>query len=129
MCSKADGPPISSDALWPKRNILAQALSNGVCRLTIQLGECPHANACLICVHFGTSSKDLAALNEQLVQTEGILESARAQGWTRQVEMHKRVCHNLLTAIAALETDDQAVVVGGQLSPPSAASFVPLDQL
>ena len=45
------------------------------------------------------------------------------------MEMNKRVRHNLLTAIAALETDDQAVVVGGQLPPQSAASFVPLDQL
>jgi len=80
-------------------------------------------------VHFGTSSKYLAALNEQLVQTEGILETGRAQGWTRQVEMNERVRHNLLTVIAALESDDQALVVGGQLPPPSAASFVPLDQL
>ena len=70
---EGDGPPISSDALWLKRNILAQALPNGVCRLPIQLGECPHANACLTCVHFGTSSKYLAALKEQLVQTDGIL--------------------------------------------------------
>jgi len=126
---EGDGPPISSDALWLKRNILAQALPNGVCRLPIQLGECPHANACLTCVHFGTSSKYLAALNEQLVQTEGILETARAQGWTRQVEMNERVRHNLLTVIASLESDDQAVVVGGQLPPQFAASFVPLDQL
>jgi len=126
---ESDGPPISNDALWLKRNILAQALPNGVCRLAIQLGECPHANACLTCVHFGTSSKYLAALNEQLVQTDGILEAARAQGWTRQVEMNERVRQNLLTVIAALESDDQAAVVGGQLPSQSAVSFVPLSQL
>jgi integrase len=126
---EGDGPPISSDALWLKRNILAQALPNGVCRLPIQLGECPHANACLTCVHFGTSTKYLAALKDQLVQTDGILETAREQGWTRQAEMNERVRHNLLTVIAALESGDQAVVVGGQRPPPSAASFVPLDQL
>ena len=34
---EGDGPPISSDALWLKRNILAQALPNGVCRLATQL--------------------------------------------------------------------------------------------
>jgi len=79
-------------------------------------------------VHFGTSSRYLAALKEQLVQTEQILETARAQKWTRQVEMNERVRHNLLTVIAALESDDQADVVGG-LPPQSAASFVPLDQL
>ncbi len=79
-------------------------------------------------MHFGTSSRYLAALKEQLVQTEQILETARAQKWTRQVEMNERVRHNLLTVIAALESDDQADVVGG-LPPQSAASFVPLDQL
>jgi len=68
-------------------------------------------------------------LKEQLVQTDRILEAADAQGWTRQAEMNQRVRQNLLTVIAALETDDQAVVVGGRLSPQSAASFVPLDQL
>src|SRR5260370_1009985 len=39
---EGDGPPISSDALWLKRNILAQALPHGVCRLPIQLCERPH---------------------------------------------------------------------------------------
>ncbi len=43
--------------------------------------------------------------------------------------MNERVRHNLLTVIAALESDDQALVVGGQLQPQSAVSFVPLDKL
>ena len=51
----------------------------------IQQGECPHANACLTCVHFGTSSKYLAVLKEQLVQTDRILEAADAQGWMSRV--------------------------------------------
>jgi integrase/recombinase XerD len=80
-------------------------------------------------VHFGTSSKYLTALKDQLVETDEILETARAQGWTRQVEMNERVRHNLLTVIVALESDDHAVVVGGQLPPQAAATFVPLDQL
>jgi integrase len=126
---EGDGVPISTDALWLKRNILAQALPNGVCRLPIQQGECPHANACLTCVHFGTSSKYLATLKEQLVQTDRILETAQAQGWTRQTEMNQRVRDNLLTVISALETDDQAVVIGGRLPTQPPATFVPLDQL
>jgi integrase/recombinase XerD len=59
---QGEGVPISSDAVWLKRNILAQALPNGVCRLPIQQGECPHANACLTCVHFGTTKKYLPVL-------------------------------------------------------------------
>lgn len=95
----------------------------------IQQGECPHASACLTCVHFGTSTKYLAVLREQLEQTDRILEAAQAQGWTRQTEMNQRVRDNLLTVIGALETDDQTVVVGGRHPPQAAASFVPLDQL
>jgi len=63
------------------------------------------------------------------MQTDGIPEAARAQGWTRQVEMNERVRQNLLTVITALEFDDEAAVVGGQLPSQSAASFVPLSQL
>jgi hypothetical protein len=43
--------------------------------------------------------------------------------------MNEHVRHNLLTVIAALESDDQAVVGGGRFPPQSTASFVPLDQL
>jgi integrase/recombinase XerD len=83
----------------------------------------------LTCVHFGTSGKYLAVLKEQLVQTDRILETAHAQGWTRQAEMNQRVRQNLLTVISTLEADDQAVVVGGRLPTNFAASFVPLEQL
>ncbi len=71
----------------------------------------------------------LAALKEQLVQTDRILETAQAQGWTRQTEMNQRVRDNLLTVITALETNDQAVIVGGRVPPQSVASFVPLNHL
>ena len=83
----------------------------------------------MTCVHFGTSGEYLAVLKEQLVQTDRILDAARTRGWTRQTEMNQRVRDNLLTVITALETDDQAVVVGGQLPPQSVGSFVPLDRL
>jgi len=83
----------------------------------------------LTCVHFGTSSKYLAVLKEQLVQTDRILEAAAAQGWTRQAEMNQRVRQNLITVISTLQADDEANVVGGRLPINSAANFVPLDQL
>jgi len=124
---ESEGAPLSDEALWLKRNILAQALPNGICRLPIQLGECPHANACLTCVHFGTTQQYLPVLKDELTQTERILMAARSNGWRRQVEMNDRVCQNLITVITALETGDSPVVTGGQVPP--AATFIPVNQL
>ena len=124
---ESEGAPLTDDALWLKRNILAQALPNGVCRLPIQLGECPHANACLTCVHFGTTQQYLPVLKDELTQTERILMAARSNGWRRQVEMNDRVRQNLITVITALETGDSPVVTGGQVPP--AATFIPVNQL
>jgi site-specific recombinase XerD len=113
----SEGTPLSEEALWLKRNILAQALPNGVCRLPVQQGECPHANACLTCVHFGTTQEYLPVLKDELAQTERILTAARSNGWSRQVEMNERVRQNLLTVITVLESSDAPVVVGGQVAP------------
>ena len=35
------------DVQWLKKNIMAQALPNGLCALPTKIGSCPHANACL----------------------------------------------------------------------------------
>jgi integrase/recombinase XerD len=124
---ESEGAPLSDEALWLKRNILAQALPNGVCRLPIQQGECPHANACLTCVHFGTTQQYLPVLKDELTQTERILTAAQSNGWRRQTEMNDRVRQNLISVITALETGDSPVVVGGQVQP--TATFIPLNQL
>jgi integrase/recombinase XerD len=104
------GDPIPDDALLLKRTVLAQALPNGHCHLPIQAGPCPHANACLTCTHFRSSERFLPNLKQQLAETERILQWARDNHATRQLEMNERVRKNLVNMITALErggnTDD-----------------------
>jgi len=94
----------TADLQWFKRNVQAQALPNGSCALPAPMKECPHANACLTCTHFRTTIEFLAHHQEQLQQTEKLLEKAKVNGWTRQVEMNERVAKNLRTILSSLET-------------------------
>jgi integrase/recombinase XerD len=96
----------TADLQWFKRNIQAQALPNGSCALPAPMKECPHANACLTCAHFRTTFEFLEHHQEQLQQTEKLLEKAQLNGWTRQVEMNERVAKNLRTIISSLEAKD-----------------------
>jgi integrase/recombinase XerD len=97
------GDSIPDDALLLKRTVHAQALPNGHCHLPVQAGPCPHANACLTCTHFRSSERFLPILKQQLAETERILEWARDNSATRQIEMNERVRSNLRNMIGALE--------------------------
>lgn len=90
------------DLQWFKRNTQAQALPNGSC-VPAPMKECPHANACLTCIHFRTHIEFLDQHKKELEQTNKIIEKARANGWTRQFEMNERVAKNLQNIINALE--------------------------
>ncbi len=92
-----------NDLQWVKKHILAQALSNGKCALPIVAGDCPHANACLTCVHFRTDASFLVQHRTQLQETHQLIQLARAHGWRRQAEMNEKVATNLERIIAALE--------------------------
>ncbi len=83
------------DAKWLKNNIMAQALPNGLCTLPLAKQRCPHANACLTCGHFRTNKNYLPNHEEQLKQTEALIETAKCNGWQRQVEMNLAVKSNL----------------------------------
>ena len=102
----ADNPDIDvpTDLKWLKRNVLAQALPNGYCGLPIQQGGCPHANACLSCSHFKTTAQFMGQHKQQLQETERILHTAEQNGWTRQIEMNKKVKNSLESIIVVLET-------------------------
>jgi hypothetical protein len=92
-----------SDAQWIKKNILAQALPNGKCALPVVVGDCPHANTCLTCVHFRTDASFLPQHQAQLQETQRLIQVARSSGWKRQAEKNEKVEANLKRIITALE--------------------------
>jgi integrase/recombinase XerD len=106
------GDAVPADALLLKRTVLAQALPNGHCHLPIQVGPCPHANACLTCTHFRSSERFLPVLRQQLAETERIIQWAQDNGATRQFEMNQRVRTNLLKMITALEGGANLTEIG-----------------
>lgn len=55
---------IDDNVLW-MRHMISQILPNGYCSLPVQLGKCPHANACLSCKQFRTSKEFLPVLRYQ----------------------------------------------------------------
>lgn len=81
-----DGLADTTDLRWFTRNVLAQALTNGYCAIPVIAGPCPHPNACLNCVHFRTDVGFLDIHKGELQKTEGVIEKARTNGWTRQVK-------------------------------------------
>ena len=101
--SATSGAVNATEAQWLKRNIQAQALPNGRCALPAAASACPHANACLTCVHFRTDASFLPIHQAQLATTHQVLETARANDWTRMVEMNERVATNLERIMIALE--------------------------
>ncbi len=90
-----------------KKNVLAQALSDGSCARPIQLGECPHANACLTCGDFRTTLEFLDQHKTHLEETEKLIKNAEEKGWKRQAEMNIRVRDNLKKIITTLELEDK----------------------
>jgi hypothetical protein len=94
---------LENDALWLKKNIMAQALPNGLCTLPLQQKRCPHANACLSCGHFRTTQKHLPQHKVQLEQTVKFIEKAKAHGLTQQAETNEALKINLETIINRLE--------------------------
>ena len=95
------------DDQWLKRNISAQALPNGLCAMPV-VQSCDKANACLICGNFRTDTRYLAHHKEQLKRTCSILDTAKQNGWTRQIEMNERLRQNLINIIEPLEAQNDA---------------------
>jgi len=85
---------------------MSQALPNGLCALPSPQQRCPHANACLTCVHFRTHKDYLPQHREQLINTNKIIATAKTNGWQRQIEMNETVKTNLENIIHTLEDDN-----------------------
>ena len=111
----------SPEDQWLKRNILAQALPNGTCALPAIAQGCPHANACLTCVHFRTDRRHLDDHRDQLRRTRQLLTVPHTNGWTRQLEMNRQVAANLLAIVTQLEADDDPSAECDRLAPERAA--------
>ena len=93
----------NTDLQWFKKNINAQALPNGYCRLPVIAGPCPHANACLDCTNFCTSKQFLNEHEEHLERTKQLLDRAKQNQWKRQVETNERVKNRLEQIIHSLK--------------------------
>lgn len=96
----------NTDLQWFKKNINAQALPNGYCRLPVIAGSCPHANACLDCTHFCTAKMFIKEHKNQLQRTNEVLKIAKNNNWQRQMETNLRVKERLEAIISALVGDD-----------------------
>lgn len=95
------------DSQWLKRHISAQALPNGLCAMPV-VQSCDKANACLTCGNFRTDTRYLAHHKEQLERTCSILDTAKQNGWTRQIEMNECLRQNLINIIEPLEAQNDA---------------------
>jgi len=93
----------SVDLQWFKKNIMAQALPHGFCALPALAEPCPVPNACLTCANFRTNASFLGVLKAELTTTEAIINTAKTNNWTRQIEMNERVATNLRKIIGSLE--------------------------
>ena len=101
-----DTPANNSDTQWMKKNVCFQSLPNGSCALPV-IQSCPHANACLTCTHFRTTTVYLNQHQEQLSRTQEMIQAAKEKGWQRQVEMNEQVAQNLQNIINALEVTNE----------------------
>jgi hypothetical protein len=93
----------SADLQWFKKNIMAQALPHGFCALPTIAEPCPVPNACFTCANFRTNASFLGVLEAELTATKKLIGKAKANNWSRQVEMNERVAANLNKIIISLE--------------------------
>jgi len=102
-----DGGPLG-DAAWAKHHLsrATQALPNGYCQLPL-VRTCPHANSCLTCPMFVTTTEFLPQHHAQRQQTLQIITAAEAAGHARVAEMNRQVAGNLDKIITTLEADGQ----------------------
>jgi hypothetical protein len=67
---------------------------------------CPHANACLTCPVFITTTDFLAEHLAQLRTTKELIITAQAKGHSRLAEMSHRVATNLENIIDTIQQPD-----------------------
>jgi len=93
-----------ADAAWARQRLgrVTQALPNGYCGLPVQK-TCPHANACLTCPMFITTSEFLPRHREHRQQVIQLITAAQARGQARLAEMNQQVLTSLDNVITGLQ--------------------------
>ncbi len=99
-----DDPLSNADWAMHRLSRASQVLPNGFCDLPAQK-TCPHANTCLACPLFVTTTEFLPQHREQHHQVLQLISAAEARGQTRLVEMNRQVLGNLEKIIAVLQVD------------------------
>ena len=94
------------DHTLASEEIRGQTLPVGGCGRPVVVGDCQHANKCLTCPFWLTSTDDLSAL--KLFHTKAIHLRARAVGTGNQfvIQNQDRIIPNLALRIAKLENID-----------------------
>jgi hypothetical protein len=97
-----DGP--LGEAAWMKERIARakQALPNGYCGLPL-VQTCPHPNACLSCDNFLTDLSFKPVHEQQLEQTQRLLDDARQRDHVRLVELLEGDQQSLRRILGRLE--------------------------
>lgn len=94
---------VESEMEWFKHNLYKNALPNGYCLHHPKQGGCPHANVCLTCPKFTTSSAFTPVLRQQLEMTERLVEDAKNRGWDREAEHQTNILLRLKEILSQLE--------------------------
>ena len=93
-----------AEAAWTRRGLekAKQTLPNGYCGMPLH-SPCDHANACLTCPLFITSSEFLPQHRTQLTATLELIDVSKKRGHQRLVDANEKVAANLQRIICACE--------------------------
>jgi integrase/recombinase XerD len=96
---------VESEMEWFKHNLYKNALPNGYCLHHPKQGGCPHANVCLTCPKFTTSSAFAPILEQQLEMIEKLMVDAKNRGWDREVEHQTNIALRLKEILSQLDNN------------------------
>ena len=91
------------DAQLVRKGIRGQTLPVGGCGRLIVLGGCPHANTCVTCTYWLTSTDDLPALKSFYQRAVRLKQRATGVGNQLVIEQQDRIIPSLSVRIRSLE--------------------------
>jgi hypothetical protein len=103
------------DAQLLRKGIRGQTLPVGGCGRLVVLGPCEHANKCLTCPFWLTSTEDLPALKTFQAKAVRLRQRSEAVGNRLVMEQQERLLPSLALRIAALEQPEQGTLTAPDL--------------